>query len=256
MIKRAPRDPLRLSPCSIRGAGRMLRVGLMALGFVAGATPACADIVAARYDAPTTRYGHAVLGDAIEYGALVITARDGAETRFELPQELVFEDIAPRLANVTGDGKPEVITVEAHQDKGARLVIWGQQGRIFATPFIGTRYRWLAPVGAADFDGDGHIEIAYIDRPHLAKTLRIWRVEGDSFREIATLSGVSNHRIGEDFISGGLRDCGQGIEMVVSDEAWRKVQVIGFSADRVILHDTDAIPDATGFARVMACQDG
>ena len=35
----------------------------------------------------------------------------------------------------------------------------------------------LAPLGAADLDGDGKIELAYIDRPHLAKILRIWRFD-------------------------------------------------------------------------------
>jgi hypothetical protein len=48
-----------------------------------------------------------------------------------------------------------------------------------STPWIGQRFRWLAPVAAADLDGDGAMELAYVDRPHLARTLRVWRIAFD-----------------------------------------------------------------------------
>ncbi|MEM8551861.1 MAG: VCBS repeat-containing protein [Pseudomonadota bacterium] len=183
------------------------------------------EIQSAYYAAPTDRYAHGVLGDAIEYGALVITSADGKSVRADLPENLVFEDVAPRLWDVTGDGAPEVIVVEADQRRGARLAIWTREGRLAATPFIGTRYRWLAPVGAADFDGDGAIEIAYVDRPHLAKTLRIWRLSGRRMVEVASARGVSNHRIGWNYIEGGVRDCGRGPEMVLASGDWRRVVI-------------------------------
>ena len=34
------------------------------------------------------------------------------------------------------------------------------------------------------------------------------------------MDGISNHRIGEDFISGGVRECGDGPELVVADAEW------------------------------------
>ena len=80
---------------------------------------------------------------------------------------------------------------------GARLAIYGVGGRITANDWIGRRIRWLAPIGAADFDGNGTIEIAYVDRPHLAKTLRVWRYRTGTLTQIATRPGVTNHRIGE-----------------------------------------------------------
>jgi hypothetical protein len=143
---------------------------------------------------------------------------------------MVYEDIAPRLWDVTGDGSPEVVAILSHQSLGARLAVFGWVDgalqEIARTPHIGTRFRWLAPVAAADFDGDGHVEIAYVDRPHLAKTLRIWRYTPESFREIASLQGVTNHRIGEEFITGGLRDCGEGPEMILADAGWRNVMSV------------------------------
>ncbi|WP_298838710.1 VCBS repeat-containing protein [uncultured Roseobacter sp.] len=192
----------------------------------AGTAGAGERITAAGYAGPTSEYPHGVLGDAVEWKTLRVTAGNRV---FEITagDGRVFEDVAPRLWDITGDGEPEVVAVESDARLGARLVIYtlDQDGlrELAATPNIGTRFRWLAPVGAADLDGDGHTEIAWVDRPHLAKTLRIWRWKTGSFEQIARYPGVSNHRIGEDFISGGLRDCGAGPEMVLADAPWRGI---------------------------------
>ncbi|MEJ6403535.1 FG-GAP-like repeat-containing protein [Yoonia sp. 2307UL14-13] len=198
------------------------------------AAPLSAEtIVSAEYAGPTDRYAHGVLGDAIEWSRLIInvdTEKNGTlftelvvrETSytFRLPLDRVFEDIAPRLADVDGDGDDEVIVVETQVSSGAQLAIYDETGKIAATPHIGTRNRWLAPIGAADLDGDGYVEIAYIDRPHLAKTLRVWRFKDGALSEVTAASGLTNHRIGEDFIGGGIRDCGGGPEMITADADW------------------------------------
>lgn len=202
------------------------------------AGPVAADtILSAEYTDPTTRYAHGVLGDAVEWGTLSIVTGTAigsegglfsASRKFTwnvtLPQDQVFEDLAPRLWDVTGDGEPEVVVVLTQVDQGASLVIFGMVDgtptQIAATPPIGQTRRWLAPVGAADLDGDGRIEIAYVDRPHLAKTLRIWRYEDDNFFELAAIPGLTNHRIGDDFIQGGVRDCGEGPQFVMANGDW------------------------------------
>ena len=130
------------------------------------ATSACAEtIVGAAYEAPTDRYAHGILCDAIEWGALRITT-DSRSLVFTLPPDRVFEDTAPRLIDLDGDGVDEVVVVETLNTAGAQLAIYDATGKIAATPHIGRTNRWLAPIGAADLDGDGRIEIAYIDRPH------------------------------------------------------------------------------------------
>jgi len=201
------------------------------------AAPASSEtILSAQYAEPTDRYAHGILGDAIEWSVLEIVtdgidagslAQDAVsrEARYEirLPLDRVFEDVAPRLVDLDSDGGPEVIVVETQVATGAQLAIYDETGKIAATPHIGRTNRWLAPIGAADLDGDGHIEIAYIDRPHLAKTLRVWRFKDGALTEVAAGSGLTNHRIGEPDIAGGIRDCGQGPEMITADANWTQI---------------------------------
>lgn len=267
----APRLALLLRSGSMRGA---LKAGRVGLGFLVAAllmgpvgavraegarVPA---IIGARYIEPTTRYAHGVLGDEVEWGALELKIDPCpacAATRIErrvirLPQSRVFEDLAPRLVDLDGDRRPEVIVIESHADRGARLAVYGAKGVIAATPYIGRRNRWLAPVGAADLDGDGHMEIAYIDRPHLAKHLRVWRYKGGALRPVADMAGLTNHRIGWDYIVGGIRDCGKGPEMVTADGGWRRVMVTGLRAGRLTSRAVGPYQGRDSIRKAMTCR--
>ena len=247
----------------------MIRAAALALAL--GAGPVAADsVLSARYADPTTRYGHGILGDAVEWGTLEVETRIGVGKagagateraitwQIVLTDDRVFEDTEPRLWDVTGDGVPEIVTVVSHRELGASLVIYalreGRVAELAATPWIGQSNRWLAPVGAADLDGDGAIEIAYVDRPHLAKELRILRWTGDALVEILRLPGVSNHRIGEDFISGGLRDCGAGPEIVVARGDWSEILAGGLADGTLTLRPVRAGTTQADFAEAMACR--
>lgn len=213
-------------------------------------------IDAALYEGETGRYAHGVLGDALEHETLALRLRSGQIVRFTLPQMMVFEDVAPRLFDLDGDDAPEVITVESDQTRGARLAIYGVAGRITATPFIGTRFRWLAPLGAADLDGDGHVEIAYVDRPHLAKKLRIWRFEADRLTEVTSFAGVTNHRIGEEDIAGGIRRCGGLPEMILADAGWHSLLALRFVDGSVTRREIGPDTRRSAFAAAMRCENG
>jgi hypothetical protein len=226
---------------------------LWPLAFVAGVSSAQAEVVAARYLAPTDRYAHGVLGDAIDWGTLELRLADNTRRRIILPESRVFEDLEPRLFDVDLDGDFEVLTIESSATQGARLSIYDETGLLAANPYIGTRNRWLAPIGAADLDGDGAIEIAYIDRPHLAKTLRIWRFENGALTEVAQKPGLTNHRIGEDFISSGIRDCGSGPEMVTADARWRSVILSRFDGTTIQSQAIDGFSQEN-LADVLACK--
>ena len=141
----SPLDKPRKVPRLLARVWRGLARGVcLALGFGAGV--AQADIVDARYDAPTSRYAHAVLGDEIEYGVLRLKTADGRHITITLAKDRVFEDVAPRVVDVTGDGAAEVVVVESHQSSGARLAIYNSEGLLAATPYIAPAFAgWRLP---------------------------------------------------------------------------------------------------------------
>ena len=201
----------------------MRSLAAAAAACLSAGSAAADDVTAARYVEPTTRYGHAILGDDIEWGAIEMTV-GGQRLIVRLPDSHVFEDVEPRLIDIDSDGKREVMVVETSIAAGARLAIYDGAGAVkAATPYIGRTHRWLAPIGAADMDGDGAIEVAYIDRPHLAKTLRVWRYVDGALVNVANLAGLTNHRIGESDIGGGMRNCDGVIEAVTASADWQRV---------------------------------
>ncbi|WP_380053236.1 FG-GAP repeat domain-containing protein [Falsihalocynthiibacter sp. SS001] len=226
-----------------------------ALSLMLLAPPAAAErIKAAEYDAPTKRYAHGVLGDAVEYGALVLTLTTGRELRLTLPQDHVFEDIAPRLADVDGDGAPEVIVIETDAAKGAALAIYNQRGKLAETPHIGQSNRWLAPIGVADLDGDGRVELAYVDRPHLARILTVWRYNNGRLEPVATKSGLTNHKIGQDYISGGIRNCGNGTEMITATADWSQIAATRLKDGTLTTRIIAPHSGTKSFQNAMACR--
>ncbi len=185
-------------------------------------------IAEAWYDGGSGRYRHGVLGDAIEPTVLRVRDQSNCVLSEELDYDHVFEDIETRLANIDDQPGMEVVTIRSNKNKGAQIAVYAlteDKGLhlLTATPYIGTSNRWLAPVGIADFDKNGSMDIAFVDRPHLAKVLRVWSFKDGELTETASRAGYSNHKIGEDFISGGIRDCGDNITMITADAYWQSV---------------------------------
>ena len=67
------------------------------------------------------------------------------------------------------------------------------------------------------------MDIAYIDRPHLAKILRVWSYRDASLKQAAQKQGLSNHKIGNNFITGGVRQCGNQSSMITVDATWDRL---------------------------------
>lgn len=223
-------------------------------GALLGLIPLAASadsIVSATYAEPTQRYQHGVFGETEEWGALAFEMSSGQRMILRLPETRVFEDIAPRLVDVDGDGAPEMVVVETDLSLGARLAIYDEAGFVTATPFIGQTHRWLAPIGAADLDGDGSVELAYIDRPHLARLLRVWRFEGGALVEVAQAEGLTNHRLGDPTISGGLRDCGEGPEMITADARWSRLVASRLVSDKI---ESRIVAEGVDFAAALDCR--
>jgi len=254
---------MRVRAQSWRAPGMILAgVFLAALGAIPGHATPPNVITKAEYADPTSRYGHDVLGENAEWGRLRLTVdicmgcqgTDIREFNITLPENRVFEDIAPRLVDLDDDESPEVIVIESDSRLGSRLAVYYEGGLISATPFIGTAYRWLAPLGAADLDGDGIIELAYIDRPHLAKTLRVWRFEDRKLVEVASTPGLTNHRIGQDFISGGIRDCGSGPEIITADSGWRRIMATRLVDETLSTRDIGAFSGLLSLSAALDCK--
>ena len=231
---------------------------VVAMATAALATPPDV-IIAAEFGEPTTRYDHGILGDAIEYGALHLTVDkcigcEGTDVRkitIRLPKTRVFEDLTPRLID-GDDGVPLVMVVETDLKLGARLALYDGEGLYAATPFIGRTHRWLAPIGAADMDRDGWPEIAYIDRPHLAKTLRVWRLKDGKLTHVADQTGLTNHRIGWDYIEGGLRTCDGATEMITASADWSRIEASELHKGKILTRDLGAYSKA-GMAAALNC---
>lgn len=201
------------------------------------------DIRWAVFSDATTRYGHGVLGDRIEAGGLRAQAGELGPCVLAviLPEHSVFEDVAPRITDLDGDGRNEIVVVETHRSRGAALAVYGLRSgklrKLAATPNIGRTHRWLAPMGAADLDGDGAVEIAYIDRPHLAKTLRIWRYTDGKLEHVADQPGLTNHKIGWDHIPGGIRACDGAPEIIAASADWTRIIAVRFTGGKTATRD-------------------
>jgi len=219
---------------------------------------------------PTDRYPHNVLGRIPAFTSLTVTVQvcTGCPTpqitaELTLDAPLVFEDVAPRLWDVTGDGRPEVVVVQSHESLGARLTVWalrdpGQPDApvftmLAATDYNGTRFRWLAPFGTGDFTDDGQIEIAYVETPHLGKTLRLVGLEGDRLVERAALSGVTNHRIGEESITGGVRFCDGRSEAVLASADRQRLVAIRWTNGSLVSQEIAPLRDAQDWDAAMVC---
>ncbi|PIW28932.1 MAG: hypothetical protein COW30_06280 [Rhodospirillales bacterium CG15_BIG_FIL_POST_REV_8_21_14_020_66_15] len=194
------------------------------------------NIRAAWYRRPTERYGHGVLGDAIEAGGLALRLQGGSLEILDLTTQAVFEDRAPRIVDIDGDGVDEILAVKTYTKAGAALAVIETSDRglrqAAESEPIGQPYRWLNPVGVGDFDGDGRREVAAVVTPHLGGTLTLYEWRGERLAAEHAAPGFSNHEIGSR--EQGLSDVadmdGDGIpDLIVPDAARRNLRVVTFA---------------------------
>lgn len=235
---------------------------LLALVLASAASAARADgIATARYLAPTDRYGHFALGRPHEYARVAITTDSGRRIEWELPDNQVFEDLAPRLVRMAPGEPVELLTIVSRRQDGARLVLLrldGDRLDISAqAPPVGTPMRWLNPVGVADLDGDGRSEVAMVSTPHIGGILRVFRREGRQLVEVASLAGFSNHVYGstELALSTPLR-IGGHLRLLVPDFGRRNLRIVALQGGRLVETARCALPaQVTGSIRIVSADE-
>jgi hypothetical protein len=185
---------------------------------------------------PTDRLQHGVLGDALEARSVRVRTRAGLELAYRLPGGSVFEDLYPRVHDIDNDGRDEVLLVHSRPLAGSSVMALGIRGGVLApvaeSEPIGEPNRWLNPVGVADVDGDGRLELLVVLTPHVGGTLVAYRFTGSEFRRVYTIPGFSNHQIGSRAMRlGAFVDVnGDGIpEVIVPSPDRRMLRAIAFS---------------------------
>ena len=98
------------------------------------------------------------------------------------------------------------------------------------------------------------MDIAYVDRPHLAKTLRVWSYRDGKLQQIANKQGYSNHRIGEDFISGGLKSCDENVAMITADSSWNRILETTLKDNQLSSRDIGEFQGLESLSSALLCE--
>lgn len=215
----------------------------------------------ARYAVPVERYGHFALGRPHEYARLTVTTDAGRSLVLDLPENEVFEDLAPRPVNIAPGDPKEVLAIVSRRDSGARLVLIAIKGDRLEmsaeSPPIGTPMRWLNPVGVADLDGDGRAEIAAVITPHIGGSLKVYRRVADKLVEVAALPGFSNHVYGgtDLALSAPVRVAGR-MHLLVPDTTRLWLRLVAMEGGKLVDVGQCALPSpVTGGMHVVSATE-
>ena len=241
------------------------------------------DIAWAWLGSPTARYPHAALGSRTHAGSLhVLTPVRGApqgtlqEIVYHLPINRVFEDLTLRLADINQDGRDEIIVIESDALRGSSVVVLGLSDttsdtasdttigkalieRARSAP-TGSTFRWLNPVGVADFDGDGKLDIAAVITPHIGGVLTLYHYRPPQLVPYAKVMDTSNHLMGspEQQLSVVLHLPGKRPTIIVPDMSLKALHALrweGSGANAKFKELADVMPLKARVQRITVLPD-
>jgi hypothetical protein len=187
------------------------------------------------FAAPTDRYRHGALGDTTEGSSLIAVDATVPEVVWEtsVGPPAVFEGLQPLVADLDGDGEPEIVTTVADTADGARIAVFDADGDRLATgPVYGPG--WRHQLAVAPFGPDGRPELAVVRKPHVDRVVEFYRLDGGSLDIVATLSGFSTHTYGSRILDGALAadlDADGRTELLVPTSDRRTLATVQRTAD-------------------------
>jgi hypothetical protein len=162
------------------------------------------NIREAWYSHPTTRYQHGILGDIIEAARLNVRLKSGRQLHYDLPKSAVFEDLKPRLVDFDGDGNIEVVTLRSTPTGGGAVAVYRVASDaikpVQQIAEIGRGHRWLNIAGIHDWTGNGRLELAVVQTPHIGGRLQVYHWKSGKLKKYGSRNGFSNHVIGSRFL--------------------------------------------------------
>lgn len=188
--------------------------------------------------APTGRYGHGVLGDGLEAGAITLVETD-PEPRIvqtiTIPAPRVVEGVAPIWADLDGDGVREIIVTLSDAEQGAQIVVYDESGRqIAAGPAIGRGFRWRHQLAVAPFGPDGESELVSVLTPHIGGVVEFYSLQGAELVIGATQPGYTSHVMTTRNLDMGVAGDFDGdghAELLLPDQARGQLGAIRHDAD-------------------------
>lgn len=172
--------------------------------------------------APTTRYDHGIMGDAIEAAAMTLVETipvPHVALVISIPEPQVIEGLAPIWADLDGDGLREIVVTVSDAQQGAQLQVYREDGQIAAAgPTIGQGYHWRHAIAVAPFGPDGALELVDVRTPHIGGTVEFFRWEGAALVVTASMPGFSSHVINSrnlDMAAAGDFDGDGRVELLV-----------------------------------------
>ena len=175
---------------------------------------------------PTAIYSHGALGDALEATQMSLVETNPVPQlvhAFEIPEGQVIEGIAPIWADLTGDGRREMIVTLSDAAHGAQLAVFDETGALIArSDAVGQGYRWRHQIAIAPFGPHGEMELVTVLTPHLGGIVEFYQLTGDHLRLTAQLSGYTSHMINSrnlDMALAGDFDGDGNLELLTPNQA-------------------------------------
>jgi hypothetical protein len=148
---------------------------------------------------PTARYGHGVLGDALEAAGVVLVATEPqlrVVSQLDFAPPLVAEGIMPLWVDFDGDGQRDIIVTLSDEARGARVAVFAEDGTPLGAGSAFSRgFLWRHQLVFATFAGDGVGELAVVRTPHIGGVVEFYRARAGQMEVVAQLDGYTSHII-------------------------------------------------------------